>query len=161
MKKTSILKRFYGNDQTKSTLQSLEAIDRAIFYHEEVMKKYIGKRFPGSLKRVSQAIRHLSKDLIEPTEIFYKDFREMVQCIITKIFEYLNNHPSEKDINEAVKRYGSDELISLKQKFDQLSLRMRKISNDLSETLDDQYLCLSQIKTATERAKKINEGIKR
>ena len=146
MKKTSILKRFYGVDKTKATMQSVETIDRAIYYHEPIMQKYMGNRFSGSLKRVADTIKYLSSELIDPGEVIYKDFRDMVQCLISNIFEYLNNHPDEEGINDAVERYGSEELIYFKHQFDQFNLRMRKISNDLSKTLDDQYLCLSQIK---------------
>ena len=155
MKKTSILKRFYGVDKAKFTMQSVEALDRAIYYHEPIMQKYMGNRFSSSLKRVTDTIKYLSSELIDPGEVIYKDFRDMAQCLITKIFEYLNNHPDEEGIKYAVERYGSKELINLKSQLDTINLKLRKSSNVLSNTLDDQYLCLSQIKTATERAKKI------
>lgn len=159
MKKTNVLKKFYGAENTKFIMQSVRSLDRALQYHTGTMEKSIGRRFPGSVKRVIDSIRHLSEEIIEPGKILYKDFGEMAQVLISKMFEYLDNHPHEKDINDAVERYGSEELIYLKHQFDESNLKLRRISNVLSEALDHQNVCLSQIKTATERAKKIKARI--
>ena len=158
MKKTSILKRFYREDRSILVLQSVERIERAIQYHPEIMDKYLGKGFSKSLIKVIDVIKYLTEEIIEPGEAVYLDFKEMVQSLVNKIFEHIGNHSEEKDIKDAIEMYGSEELIGLKYQFDQINLKMKNISNVLLKTLDDQYLCLSQIKTATERAKKIKEG---
>lgn len=159
MKKTSILKRFYGSDRAKSTMQSVEAIDRVVDYKGDLIKKYLGKGLSVSLRRVTEAIKYLAEDIIEPNKVIYKDFYEMVQVLISEIFQYLSNHPETKDINRAVERYKSEELINLRYQFDESNLKLRKISNVLSETLDHQKSCLSQIKTAIKRAERIKKGV--
>lgn len=160
MKKTNILKKFYGAENTKFIMQSVRSLERALQYHASTMERSIGRRFPTSVKRVVDSIRCLSEEIIEPGKILYKDFGEMVQVLVSKIFEYLDDHPNEKEVNDAVAKYRSEELIYLKRQFDESNIKLRKISNILSETLDHQYLCIAQIKTATERARRIREGIK-
>lgn len=159
MRRVSILQRFYGGTNAMQAQESVKSVERVLKYHNPFIEKYLGVRFPKNVKRLCNVVKALSEQLIEPNEVVYKDFREMVNGLISRVLSYLADHPDEEEINQAIENYKSEELVGLKFQLDEANARMRKIVYDLEHIFNEQSICVAEVKKACKRAREINKGI--
>lgn len=67
--------------------------------------------------------------------------------MISKIYDYLTVNPDITAIETALIDINSEDVLRLKNELDRINHRMRTSLNSLSESFEDQYVCIRNIKT--------------
>lgn len=158
MKLESVIQRFYGRNTGLSVIRAYNNIDIVMKNKIDILRKHGGRNFCRALNNIMSVLKKLNEQKLSPDSLLYESFYEFFHSMISKIYDYLTVNPDITAIETALIDINSEDIIRLKRELDHINLRMRTSLNSLSESFEDQYVCIRNIKT---RIKQHQEAQKR
>jgi hypothetical protein len=166
MKLESVIQRFYGRNTGLSIIRAYNNIDTVMKNKADILRKHGGRNFCRALNNIMNILKKLNEQKLSPDSLLYESFYEFFHSMISKIYDYLTVNPDITAIETALININSEDIIRLKRELDHINLKMRTSLNSLSESFEDQYVCIRNIKTRIQQYQQVqkrieNEQVKR
>jgi len=157
MKLESVIQRFYGRNTGLSIIRAHKNIDIVMKNKIDVLRKHGGRNFCRALNNVMNILKKLNEQKLSPDNLLYESFYEFFHSMISKIYDYLTVNPNITEIETALIDINSEDIIKLKKELDRINLRMRTSVNALSESFEDQSICIRNLKTRIRQHQEIQK----
>ena len=159
MKLESVIQRFYGRNTGLCIVRSYNNIDIVMKNKTDILRTHGGRNFCRALNNVMNILKKLNEQKLSPDNFLYESFYEFFHSMISKIYDYLTVNPDMTEIETALVNINSEDIIRLKKELDRINLRMRTSVNALSESFEDQYICIRNLKTRIRQYKEVQKRI--
>jgi hypothetical protein len=161
MKLESVIQRFYGRNTGLSIIRAHKNIDIIMKNKIDVLRKHGGRNFCRALNNVMNILKKLNEQKLSPDSLLYESFYEFFHSMISKIYDYLTVNPDITAIETALIDINSEDIIKLRKELDRINLRMRTSLNTLSESFEDQYICIRNLKTRIQQYQEARKRIEK
>jgi hypothetical protein len=159
MKLESVIQRFYGRNTGLSIIRAYNNIDIVMKNRTDILRKHGGRNFCRALNNVMNILKKLNEQKLSPDSFLYESFYEFFHSMISKIYDYLTVNPDITAIETALVNINSEDIIKLKNELDCINFRMRTSVNALSESFEDQYVCIRNLKTRIRQYQEVQKKL--
>lgn len=160
MKLESVIQRFYGRNTGITIVRAYNNIDIVMKNKIDILRKHGGRNFCRALNNIMSILKRLNEQKLSPDNLLYESFYQFFHSMISKIYDYLTVNPDITEIETALIDINSEDIIKLKNELDRINFRMRTSLNSLSESFEDQYVCIKNLKVRIRQYQEAQKKIK-